>query len=89
MQHVSRYEPGGGNHRGATLEPMIRWLARFIAYRVFGSRVLMLMAIVNFLRRRSRGRKAPPGVYQPSQGASQIAQRDPRYRVQPRSGFDS
>jgi hypothetical protein len=58
---------------------MFRWLGRFIVYRVFGSRVLLVLAILRFLQDRLTRRGARPlAAYQPSQGASQIEQREPR-----------
>jgi len=59
---------------------MFSWLARFLVFRVLGGRALIALAVVNFLRRRLGGRGNGPGrgVYQPSQGESQTAQRDPR-----------
>jgi len=63
---------------------MFRWLGRFIVYRVFGSRLLVVLAILRFVHDRLTRRSRRNGAYQPSQGASQIEQR-PRYRRQPRS----
>jgi hypothetical protein len=47
-------------------------------YRVFGSRVLLGLAILRFVKDRLTGRSRPGRAYQPSQGASQIEQREPR-----------
>jgi hypothetical protein len=57
---------------------MIRWLGRFIVYRVFGSRLLLILAVLRFLQERLTRRSRPSAVYQPSHGASQIEQREPR-----------
>ena len=85
---------------------MLTWILRMLLLRRFGGRGLLILGVVNFIRRRLLGRPAvPPGVYspgreaergsrsrfdltgrgsrsrfyQPSQGSSQTAQRDPRY----------
>ena len=57
---------------------MFRWLRRFIVYRVFGSRLLLVLAILRFVQERLMRRTRRSGAYQPSQGASQIEQREPR-----------
>jgi hypothetical protein len=57
---------------------MFRWLGRFIVYRVFGSRLLLVLTILRFVQDRLTRRSRPPTVYQPSQGASQIEHREPR-----------
>jgi hypothetical protein len=64
---------------------MLNWIARFLVFRVLGGRGLLLLAAVNVVRRILGGRRGtPPGVYepggtyQPSQGSSQITQREPR-----------
>ena len=57
---------------------MFRWLGRFIVYRVFGSRLLLVLTILRFVQDRLRRRSRPSGAYQPSQGASQIEQHEPR-----------
>lgn len=57
---------------------MIGWLGRFIVYRVFGSRLLLALAIARFARDWLAKRIRPRGVYQPSQGTSQIEHREPR-----------
>ena len=58
---------------------MFRWLGRFIVYRVFESRLLLILTILRFVQDRlsRRGARAR-GAYQPSQGASQIEQREPQ-----------
>ena len=90
--------------RGAVnLGSMLTWLARMLLLRRFGGRGLLLLGVLNFVRRFVAGRRRrPPGVYeparegrretdlepgvdgpvrsyQPSQGSSQTAQREPRY----------
>lgn len=66
---------------------MIGGLVRFFLLRVLGARVMMGIAVFEWLRRKLAGRRAarrPPARsvagsgYQPSQGESQIVQRDPR-----------
>ncbi len=57
---------------------MIRWLVRFIVYRVFGSRLLLGLAILRFVQDRLSRRIRPRADYQPSQGTSQIEKREPR-----------
>ena len=67
---------------GAT---MFSWLRRFILYRLVGGRVLLALAVLAWVRGFLAGRRAsrdkpsePNGTYQPSQGSSQIVQREPR-----------
>jgi hypothetical protein len=57
---------------------MLRWLARLVLYRFLGGRALAVLAILGFVRRLLGGRRPPRRVYQPSQGSSQMEQRDPR-----------
>jgi hypothetical protein len=57
---------------------MFRWLGRFIVYRVFGSRLLLVLTILRFVQDRITRKTRPRGAYQPSQGASQIEHREPR-----------
>jgi hypothetical protein len=57
---------------------MIGWLARFVVYRVFGREILAAFAILRFIHRRFLSRRPTKAVYQPSQGASQTTQREPR-----------
>jgi hypothetical protein len=57
---------------------MIRWLGRFIVYRVFGSRLLLVLTVLRFVQDRLARRARPRGAYQPSQGASQTEHREPR-----------
>ena len=67
---------------------MLGGLVRLILFRVLGARVMLALAAFGFLRRFLGGRwKGPlsgrrpngaPSAYQPSQGESQIVQRDPR-----------
>ena len=67
---------------------MFGTIAKFLLYRVVGGRVMLAMALLGLARRLLGGRRAssvPPAdagrrtsLYQPSQGSSQIAQRDPR-----------
>jgi hypothetical protein len=71
---------------------MFGWLWRVVLYRFLGGRVLLLLTALAWIRRFLAGRRGARddrpesgGVYQPSQGESQIAQREPRYRLQPRS----
>jgi hypothetical protein len=57
---------------------MILWIARMLLLRRFGGRGLVVVGVVNFLRRRLTRRQLPRGAYQPSQGASQTVHRAPR-----------
>jgi hypothetical protein len=57
---------------------MFRWLARFLVYRVFGSRLLLVLTVLRFIQDRLMRRNRAAGAYHPSQGASQIEQREPR-----------
>ncbi len=57
---------------------MFRWLGRFIVYRVFGSRLLVILTVLRFLQDRLTKRRRPGAAYQASHGASQIEHRDPR-----------
>ena len=64
---------------------MFGWLGRFILYRLVGGRVLLALAVLAWVRGFIAGRRAPRdnlseprGSYQPSQGSSQIVQREPR-----------
>jgi hypothetical protein len=57
---------------------MFRWLGRFIVYRIFGSRLLLILTILRFIRDRLTRRSGRSVAYQPSQGASQIEHREPR-----------
>ena len=64
---------------------MLSWIVRFLVFRVIGGRGLLLLAALNFVRRllgrrggAPRGVYEPAETYQPSQGSSQITQREPR-----------
>jgi hypothetical protein len=57
---------------------MFRWLGRFIVYRVFGSRLLLVLAILRLVQDRLTRRARSRAAYQPSQRASQIEHREPR-----------
>jgi hypothetical protein len=64
---------------------MLGWLRRFVLYRVLGGRVLLALAVLTWIRGFLAGRRAArkdlserKGTYQPSQGESQIVQREPR-----------
>ena len=73
---------------------MLSTIAKFLLYRVVGGRVMLAMALLGLARRvlggrrrtdGSNGSSLPPAdagrsssAYQPSQGSSQIVQRDPR-----------
>ena len=56
---------------------MLSGLVRLILYRVLGARVMLALALLGLARRLLRGRR-DAAVYQPSQGESQIVQREPR-----------
>ena len=63
-------------------------IRNLLLYRFLGGRVMLALALLGFVRRLLGGRRrdvAPTpstrrgtSVYQPSQGSSQIVQRDPR-----------
>lgn len=57
---------------------MFRWLGHFIVYRVFGSRLLLILTILRFVQDRLARRGRTRTAYQPSQGASHIEHREPR-----------
>ena len=62
---------------------MLHWLGRLLLYRVLGARLMLGLAIFGWLRARlgdwrAARRDAADATYQPSQGSSQIVQRDPR-----------
>jgi hypothetical protein len=60
---------------------MLKALRNLILYRVIGGRIMLGLAILGLARRLIGGRRPKTGrssVYQPSQGSSQIVQRDPR-----------
>ena len=80
---------GLGQPMGWHPSGMLGGLVRLLLYRVLGARVMLGLALLGFARRLLRGRRdatrQTPSTYQPSQGESQIVQREPRYRLQPRS----
>jgi hypothetical protein len=62
-------------------------IKNLLLYRVLGGRIMLALALLGFVRRLLGGRRkdVPPSstagrasAYQPSQGSSQIVQRDPR-----------
>ena len=63
-------------------------IGKFLLFRVLGARVMLAIALLGFVRRLLGGRRKDPvppsstagraSAYQPSQGSSQIVQRDPR-----------
>ena len=62
---------------------MLGALVRLVLYRFLGARVLLALTVFGWLRRVVGRRRDPNAVrrgeaYQPSQGESQIVQRDPR-----------
>lgn len=57
---------------------MFTWLRRVVLYRLFGGRIMLLLAVLGWLRGRVGRRETPASGYQPSQGESQIVQREPR-----------
>jgi hypothetical protein len=62
---------------------MLGALVRLVLYRFLGARILLALTVFGWLRRLVGGRRGPKAVrrrsaYQPSQGESQIVQRDPR-----------
>lgn len=62
---------------------MLGSLVRLVLYRFMGARILLALTLFGWLRRLLGGRRDAAAVrrrsaYQPSQGESQIVQRDPR-----------
>ena len=62
---------------------MLGSLVRLVLFRFLGARVLLALTVFGWLRRLVGGRRTANAVprgeaYQPSQGESQIVQRDPR-----------
>ena len=61
---------------------MLKAIGRLVMYRFIGGRIMLGLALLGLARRLlSARRKAPnerPSAYQPSQGESQIVQREPR-----------
>lgn len=55
-------------------------IKNLVLYRILGGRIMLALALLGFVRRLLGGRRRPDrtSVYQPSQGSSQIVQRDPR-----------
>jgi hypothetical protein len=63
-------------------------IKNLLLYRFLGGRIMLALALLGFVRRLLGGRRkggGPPSstagrasAYQPSQGSSQIVQRDPR-----------
>ena len=57
-------------------------IRNLLLYRVLGGRIMLALTLLGFARRLLGGRRTRPGsrtsTYQPSQGSSQIVQRDPR-----------
>jgi hypothetical protein len=52
-------------------------LVRLVLYRLLGARIMLALAAFGWLRRLV-GRRRTRSAYQPSQGTSQTAHRDPR-----------
>ena len=61
---------------------MLKAIGRLVMYRFIGGRIMLGLALLGLARRLLGARpKAPserPSAYQPSQGESQIVQREPR-----------
>jgi hypothetical protein len=60
---------------------MLRALRNLILYRFLGGRLMLGLALLGLARRvlgRRRSSAAVDTAYQPSQGSSQIVQREPR-----------
>jgi hypothetical protein len=57
-------------------------IRNLLLYRLLGGRIMLAVALLGFVRRLLGGRRKPTSsqqtVYQPSQGSSQIVQREPR-----------
>lgn len=78
-----------GKAAAGSLAGMLSGLIRLILFRVLGARVMLALAVFGWLRRFLGGKKDEAAArgrtsartrsaYQPSQGSSQIVQRDPR-----------
>jgi hypothetical protein len=61
---------------------MLKAIGRLILYRFIGGRIMLGLALLGLARRILGGRRSSPidqsSDYQPSQGSSQIVQREPR-----------
>ena len=61
---------------------MLKAIARLILYRFIGGRIMLGLALLGLARRILGGRRSSSidrsSDYQPSQGSSQIVQREPR-----------
>lgn len=57
---------------------MLGALVRLALYRFLGARIMLALAVFGWLRRVLGGRSRSKTGYQPSQGESQIVQREPR-----------
>jgi hypothetical protein len=65
---------------------MIGWLRNIVLYRFLGGRLMLALALLGLVRRllggrrdsSDRSRETYRSAYQPSQGSSQMVQREPR-----------
>ena len=57
---------------------MVGALVRLFFYRFLGARIMLALAVFGWLRRVLGSRSRSGSDYQPSQGESQIVQREPR-----------
>jgi hypothetical protein len=57
---------------------MLGAMVRLALYRFLGARIMLALAVFGWLRRVLGGRSRSKTGYQPSQGESQIVQREPR-----------
>ena len=59
---------------------MFTAIKNLVLYRFLGGRVMLALTLLGVVRRLLGRRRRPGGTsaYQPSQGSSQIVQRDPR-----------
>ena len=55
-------------------------IRHLLIYRILGGRIMLALTLLGFVRRLLGSRRTTPktGVYQPSQGSSQIVHREPR-----------
>ena len=57
-------------------------IRNLLIYRVLGGRIMLALTLLGFVRRLLGSRRTSStgktGLYQPSQGSSQIVQREPR-----------
>jgi hypothetical protein len=68
---------------------MLRWLARFVLFRVLGARVLAVLAILGFIRRQLAGRKATTTRTRPTPEQRSAASRRSTSKIGSTPGSES